>query len=98
SIWVIPRSTASRRTATAPSWSAGGPITPGPANCIAPYPNFVTVKPPDVQVPPGSVVGVTVTRINLPRGVRGVSAPAQFQATGFRAEEGTSRFVTHTAV
>ena len=33
---VMPSSTASHRTATAPSWSAGGPITHGPASCIAP--------------------------------------------------------------
>src|ERR1035438_7671121 len=45
--------TASRRTATAASTSRGGPQTPGPASCIAPYPmRFIfndvagRVKPP----------------------------------------------------
>ena len=40
----------------AASRSAGGPKTPGPANCIAPYPMRVTVKSSaKVNVPPGSV-------------------------------------------
>ena len=36
SMWVIPASTAARSTASAPSRSAGGPMTHGPASCIAP--------------------------------------------------------------
>lgn len=50
---VIPRSTASRRTATAASRSAGGPNTCGPASCMAPYPMRVTVRSlAMVNVPP----------------------------------------------
>ena len=37
-MWLMPSSTAARSTATAASRSAGGPNTPGPASCIAPYP------------------------------------------------------------
>src|SRR6266487_4210637 len=58
-MWVIPRLTTSRRTAIAPSWSAGGPNTCGPANCIAPYPMRVRIKSSaSLNVPPGSVVDV----------------------------------------
>ncbi|GGF37702.1 hypothetical protein GCM10007298_36830 [Williamsia phyllosphaerae] len=37
----------------AASGSVGGPITPGPASCMAPYPNRVTVTSPNGQLPPG---------------------------------------------
>src|SRR5664279_3266068 len=37
-MWSTPAATASRKTATASSTSRGGPHTPGPASCIAPYP------------------------------------------------------------
>jgi hypothetical protein len=61
---VIPSSIASRSTAMAASRSLGGPKTPGPASCIAPYPTRVTVRSSDtVNVPPGSVF--TVMRIPL---------------------------------
>src|SRR5438445_4852276 len=42
-MWFTPDSTASRKTAMAPSTSWGGPKTPGPASCIAPYPMRFTV-------------------------------------------------------
>ena len=42
----------------APSWSAGGPMTPGPVNCMAPYPKRGIVRPESVQVPPGRSVWV----------------------------------------
>src|SRR2546430_16000583 len=42
-MWYTPDSTASRKTAMAPSTSRGGPKTPGPASCIAPYPMRFTV-------------------------------------------------------
>src|SRR5690606_8126120 len=74
-MWVMPSSTTSRRTARAPSRSAGGPITPGPASCMAPYPNRVTVSPPIVQVPPGRVV--VVVSMPMPRIVRGDARPTQ---------------------
>src|ERR1700740_1291666 len=56
----MPSSTASRSTAIASARSAGGPKTPGPASCMAPYPMRVTVRSsPIVNVPPGSVfVGI----------------------------------------
>src|SRR5882757_9140267 len=58
-MWVIPRLTTSRRTAIAPSRSAGGPNTCGPASCIAPYPMRVRIKSSaSLNVPPGSVVDV----------------------------------------
>src|SRR3954451_6343756 len=41
---VTPSSTAVRRTAIAWSRSLGGPKTPGPASCIAPYPILVMVR------------------------------------------------------
>ena len=38
-------------------WSAGGPNTCGPANCMAPYPTRVRIKSSaSLNVPPGSVV------------------------------------------
>src|SRR3954466_7171772 len=55
-MWLMPRARTSRSTASAPSWSAGGPKTCGPASCMAPYPTRVTVRSPIVQVPPGSDV------------------------------------------
>src|SRR5438046_2865883 len=46
-------------TASAPSWSAGGPNTCGPASCMAPYPMRVRIKSSaSLNVPPGSVVDV----------------------------------------
>src|SRR5579875_3694583 len=49
----MPRSTASRNTATAASRSAGGPKTCDPASCIAPYPMRVTARSAArVKVPP----------------------------------------------
>src|ERR1700724_3518556 len=53
-MWFTPDATASRRTATAASGSLGGPHTPGPASCIAPYPIRLTVSdvPGKVKRPP----------------------------------------------
>ena len=46
-------------TASAPSWSAGGPNTCGPASCMAPYPMRVRIKSSaSLNVPPGNVVEV----------------------------------------
>src|SRR2546427_12438533 len=42
-MWFTRDSTASRKTAMAPSTSRGGPKTPGPASCIAPYPMRFTI-------------------------------------------------------
>jgi hypothetical protein len=39
---LIPNAIASRRTAKAASWFFGGPKTPGPASCMAPYPSRFT--------------------------------------------------------
>ena len=38
SMWSTPSSTARLSTASAWSWSRGGPNTPGPGNCMAPNP------------------------------------------------------------
>src|SRR6266436_6260225 len=58
-MWVIPSLTTSRRTASAPSWSAGGPNTWGPASCMAPYPTRVRIKSSaSLNVPPGSIVDI----------------------------------------
>src|SRR6266436_10417829 len=53
-MWFTPAATASRRTAIAASGSLGGPHTPGPASCIAPYPIRLTVNdvPGKVNRPP----------------------------------------------
>src|SRR5271156_360783 len=50
-MWSTPLATASRSTASAPCRSFGGPNTPGPASCIAPYPARFTVRVPSENVP-----------------------------------------------
>src|SRR5258708_3091685 len=46
-MWLTPAASASRRTARAASGSRGGPNTPGPVSCIAPYPiRFTTAEVP----------------------------------------------------
>src|SRR5215469_13712545 len=56
-MWFTPAATASRSRATAASGSRGGPHTPGPASCIAPYPmrRKVMEEPGSVKVPPSLV-------------------------------------------
>ncbi len=49
---VMPIPTASRSTASASSRSLGGPNTPGPASCMAPYPTLVTSRSAIRYVPP----------------------------------------------
>src|SRR5829696_2724174 len=49
-MWLMPSSTALRSTASASSWSRGGPRTPGPGNCMAPYPTRPTWKEPNGKV------------------------------------------------
>src|SRR5476651_721171 len=49
-MWWTPSSTARRSTATASSWSRGGPMTPGPGSCIAPNPTRCTVNGPKEYV------------------------------------------------
>src|ERR1700760_3610578 len=54
-MWVMPDSTASRRTARAWSRSRGGPKTPGPASCMAPKPmRLRTRSSASLRVPPGA--------------------------------------------
>src|SRR6478735_5912754 len=48
-MWSTPSSTARRSTATASSWSRGGPKTPGPGSCIAPKPTRWTLKEPSAK-------------------------------------------------
>src|SRR3984957_11399763 len=50
-MWSTPLATASRSTASAASRSFGGPNTPGPASCIAPYPTRFTVRAPSANAP-----------------------------------------------
>src|SRR5215472_9003771 len=60
-MWLTPRDTASRSTATAASRSFGGPKMPGPASRMAPYPIRVTVRSPIVNVPADSALPATRT-------------------------------------
>ena len=46
----MPNSIARRRTASAWSWSRGGPNTPGPGNCMAPKPTRPTWNEPSGKV------------------------------------------------
>src|SRR3954471_1567126 len=57
-MWFTPSSTVRRRTAIAASRSAGGPITCGPASCMAPYPMRWTERSPRVYEPDFSAVNV----------------------------------------
>ena len=59
-----PSSTARRSTRMAPSWSAGGPHTPGPVSCIAPNPSRCTVSVPNGSVPESSTI--VLTSFSLP--------------------------------
>src|SRR3954447_22521001 len=57
-MWFTPSSTARRRTAIAASRSSGGPITCGPASCMAPYPMRWTERSPRGKEPDFSAVNV----------------------------------------
>src|SRR3954451_11804896 len=57
-MWFTPSSTVRRRTAIAASRSAGGPITCGPASCMAPYPMRWTERSPRGEEPDFSAVNV----------------------------------------
>src|SRR4051794_32485681 len=57
-MWLTPSSMARRRTAIAASRSAGGPITCGPASCMAPYPIRWTDRSPSGNEPDFSAVNV----------------------------------------
>src|ERR1700712_3420292 len=70
-MWSTPNSTARRRTATAASRSAGGPITCGPASCIAPYPTRWTVRSPRANWPDFSAVKVMPPSPPRPASMRG---------------------------
>src|SRR3954452_8050093 len=59
-MWSTPSSTARRSTATAASRSSGGPITCGPASCMAPYPIRFTVRSPSWYWPDRSAVVVVM--------------------------------------
>src|SRR3954454_4092771 len=67
-MWFTPRSTAVRNARSARLRSAGGPNTPRPASCIAPYPIRATSRsPPSFHVPASSafVMAPTCPRLSL---------------------------------
>src|SRR5690349_9856280 len=53
-MWSTPAATAARSTRSASSRSRGGPKTPSPASCIAPYPARRTRHRPSAKDPPSS--------------------------------------------
>src|SRR2546430_17413554 len=53
-MWFTPAATAARSTRSASSRSRGGPKTPSPASCIAPYPARCTRHRPSAKDPPSS--------------------------------------------
>src|SRR5690348_3647398 len=62
---LTPRSTARRSTATAPSWSSGGPQMPSPVMRIAPKPRrrtFTSPPRPTVPAAAASVASIVTAR------------------------------------
>src|SRR5271170_936522 len=53
-MWSTPAATAARSTRSASPRSRGGPKTPSPASCIAPYPARRTRHGPSANDPPSS--------------------------------------------
>src|ERR1700683_954219 len=53
-MWSTPAATAARSTRSPSSRSRGGPKTPSPASCIAPYPARRTRHGPSAKDPPSS--------------------------------------------
>src|SRR5947207_9815378 len=61
-MWSTPAATATRSTRRASSRSRGGPKTPSPASCIAPYPARRTRHGPSAKDPPSGPARAPVTR------------------------------------
>src|ERR1700753_2902119 len=61
-MWSTPAATAARSTRSASSRSRGGPKTPSPASCIAPYPARCTRHGPSAKDPPSVPAPAPVTR------------------------------------
>src|SRR5579862_9352063 len=80
-MWLMPLSTARRKTLSASSLSRGGPKTLSPDNCIAPYPIRWTRQEPTLNDPAAASGGVfALMPTPRPVGRRG-SDPLAFPAS-----------------
>src|SRR3954468_14122441 len=92
-MWLTPSSTARRRTAIAPSRSAGGPITCGSASCSAPYTIRWTVPSPSGNEPDFSAVNVMPDSYTAKLGIMRPGREIRPGRTSSRREQDLDRAV-----